>query len=115
MTPRAPGVAQLVGVPWSNAAEVGALLGIMISLNEFVAYTTMTGYLQEGVLGSRAVILATYILCGFANFGSVGIQIGGLAALIPGRKSELARVGMRAMLGGVLASLLTAAVAGTLL
>jgi len=108
-------VAWIVGVPWQDASHVGALLGIQLSLNEFVGYTTMAGYLQDGVLGERATILATYMLCGFANFGSVGIQIGGLSALIPGRKTELARIGLRAMLGGALTSLLTAAVAGILI
>jgi CNT family concentrative nucleoside transporter len=108
-------VAWIVGVPWQDASSVGALLGIQLSLNEFVGYTTMAGYMRDGVLGPRAIILATYMLCGFANFGSVGIQIGGLAALMPGRKTELAKVGLRAMLGGALTSLLTAAVAGVLL
>ena len=108
-------VAWIVGVPWQDASSVGALLGIQLSLNEFVGYTTMAGYMRDGVLGPRATILATYMLCGFANIGSVGIQIGGLAALMPGRKSELARVGLLAMLGGALTSLLTAAVAGVLL
>ncbi len=108
-------VAWIVGVPWQDASNVGALLGIQLSLNEFVGYTTMAGYMREGVLGPRATILATYMLCGFANFGSVGIQIGGLSALVPGRKSELAKVGLRAMVGGALTSLLTAAVAGVLL
>ena len=108
-------VAWIVGVPWQDASSVGALLGIQLSLNEFVGYTTMSGYLKQGVLGQRAIVLSTYILCGFANFGSVGIQIGGLAALMPGRKAELAKIGLKAMIGGALTSLLTAAVAGTLL
>ncbi len=108
-------VAWVVGIPWEDASNVGALLGIKLSLNEFVSYTAMAGYMREGVLSPRATILATYILCGFANFGSIGIQIGGLSALMPGRRSELAKVGFRAMLGGALTSLLTAAVAGSLL
>jgi CNT family concentrative nucleoside transporter len=108
-------IAWLLGVPWADAATVGALLGIKLSLNEFVGYTTLVGYIRSGQISERAIVLSTYALCGFANFASIGIQIGGLAALAPGRKSELARVGLRAMVGGALASWLTAAVAGTLI
>ncbi len=105
-------LAWLLGVPWFEAARVGHLLGIQISLNEFVAYGTLGGYVAEEALSERSVILSTYALCNFANFGSVGIQIGGLSALAPGRRADFARIGLRAMAGGALASWLTACIAG---
>jgi CNT family concentrative nucleoside transporter len=108
-------LAWLMGVPWSDAAAVGNLLGIKLSLNEFVAYGALGSYIQEGAIGDRAVIIATYALCGFANFSSIGIQIGGISAVAPGRKSDLAKIGLKAMFGGALASWLTATIAGMLL
>jgi CNT family concentrative nucleoside transporter len=108
-------LAWLLGVPWAEAPHVGALLGIKLSLNEFVGYTVLKGYIEGGVLSPRSIALSTYALCGFANFASVGIQIGGLGALVPERRSELAGLGLRAMLGGALASWSTAAVAGLFL
>lgn len=108
-------LAFLMGVPWHDSAQVGNLLGIKLSLNEFVAYGTLSGYMQEGLLSKRAIVIATYALCGFANFSSIGIQIGGISAIAPSRKSDLARVGLRAMFGGALASCLTATIAGLLI
>ena len=108
-------VAWLMGVPWADAGRVGNLLGIKLSLNEFVAYSTLAEYMQEGVIGERAVIISTYALCGFANFSSIGIQIGGISAISPARKADLARLGLRAMLAGAIASCLNAAIAGMLL
>ena len=108
-------VAWLLGVPWGDATRVGHLLGITVSLNEFVAYGSLAASIQNGELGERATILATYALCGFANFGSIGIQIGGLSSLAPGRRADFARIGLKAMIGGTLASWLTATVAGILL
>ena len=108
-------LAWLMGVPWAEAGAVGNLLGIKLSLNEFVAYGTLASYIDDGVLSERGIIISTYALCGFANFSSIGIQLGGLAAVAPGRKSELARIGLKAMLGGALASWLTATIAGMLL
>jgi CNT family concentrative nucleoside transporter len=108
-------LAFLMGVPWEDAGRVGNLLGIKLSLNEFVAYGTLGDYLARGALGERATIIATYALCGFANFSSIGIQIGGIAALAPERRSELAKLGLRAMFGGALASWMTATIAGMLL
>ena len=107
-------LAWMMGVPWSDAAAVGNLLGIKLSLNEFVAYGQLGAYLEEGVLGERAKIISTYALCGFANFSSIGIQIGGISAIAPGRKSDLAKVGLRAMIGGAIASWTTATIAGIL-
>jgi len=108
-------LAFLMGVPWADATIVGNLLGVKLSLNEFVAYGTLATYIQNDVLSDRAVIISTYALCGFANFSSIGIQIGGISAVAPSRKADLARVGLRAMLGGALASWLTATIAGILI
>ncbi len=108
-------LAWLMGVPWDDAARVGNLLGVKVSLNEFVSYGTLGSYIQSGVMSERAVIISTYALCGFANFSSIGIQVGGISALAPERRADLARVGLRAMFGGAIASWLTATFAGMLL
>jgi len=108
-------LAWLMGVPWSDAGLVGNLLGIKISLNEFVAYGALGTYIQDGVLSERGAVISTYALCGFANFSSIGIQIGGISAVAPNRKSALAALGLKAMFGGAIASWLTATIAGMLL
>ncbi|UCD38319.1 MAG: NupC/NupG family nucleoside CNT transporter [Fidelibacterota bacterium] len=108
-------LAWFMGVSWEYADEVGNLLGIKISLNEFVAYGTLGTYIQGSILDERAQIIATYALCGFANFSSIGIQLGGIGAFIPQRRGELSRIALRAMFGGAIASWLTATVAGMLL
>ncbi len=108
-------LAFLMGVPWADSARVGNLLGIKISLNELVAYGVLGSYIQEGVISNRAMIISTYALCGFANFSSIGIQIGGISAVAPRRRADLAKLGLKAMFGGAIASWLTATVAGILL
>ena len=108
-------LAYMMGVPWEDATKVGNLLGIKLSLNEFVAYGTLGNYINSGILSERAMIISTYALCGFANFSSIGIQIGGISAIAPSRKSDLAKVGLKAMFGGALASWLTATIAGILI
>ena len=108
-------LAWLMGVPWVDAGLVGNLLGIKISLNELVADGQLGSYIQEGAISSRAAIISTYALCGFANFSSIGIQLGGIAAVAPRRRAALASLGLKAMLGGAIASWLTATVAGLLL
>ncbi len=105
-------LAWLLGVPWADAGKVGNLLGVKLSLNEFVSYGTLGNLIQANELSERSIIISTYALCGFANFSSIGIQIGGLSALAPERRSDLASVGLKAMLGGALASWLTATIAG---
>lgn len=106
-------VAWLVGVPTSDLAVFGALLGEKLVLNEFVAYVSLATLMEgEGGLDPRTVVLATYALCGFANFSSMGIQIGGIGVLAPERRPELCQLAPRALLAGTLATLLTAAVAG---
>jgi CNT family concentrative nucleoside transporter len=105
----------LMGVPWSDAASVGQLLGEKTVLNEFYAYVSMEGLMNSGQLNSeKAQILSTYILCGFANFASIGIQIGGIGALAPSRRKELSELGLRALLAGTAASLFTAILVGIL-
>jgi CNT family concentrative nucleoside transporter len=108
-------LAYLMGVPWDNAHLVGNLLGIKLSLNEFVAFGTLGNYIETGVLSERAMIISTYALCGFANFSSIGIQLGGISAIAPSRKTDLAKIGLKAMFGGALASWLTATIAGILI
>jgi len=108
-------LAWAMGVPWADAGKVGNLMGIKISLNEFVAYGVLGNYIHESAISARAIVISTYALCGFANFSSIGIQIGGIAAVAPRRKADLAALGLKAMLGGAIASWLTATVAGILL
>ncbi len=105
----------LMGVPWEDAASVGQLLGEKTVLNEFYAYVSMEGLMNSGQLSSeKAQILSTYILCGFANFASIGIQIGGIGALAPNRRKDLSQLGIRALLAGTAASLFTAILVGIL-
>ncbi|HUY12235.1 MAG TPA: nucleoside transporter C-terminal domain-containing protein [Terriglobia bacterium] len=106
-------VAWLLGVPWKDALQVGNLMGIKLVLNEFVAFSIM-GHLK-GHIAARSFTIATYALCGFSNFSSIGVQIGGIGALAPSRKKDLARLGFRALLAGTLANYLSAAIAGLLL
>jgi concentrative nucleoside transporter, CNT family len=106
-------VAWCMGVPWQDAGNIGNLLGTRMALNEFIAYSQL-GQLKS-VLDPRSFTIATFALCGFANFSSIGIQIGGIGALAPNRRHDLARLGMRAMLAGTLANFMTATIAGMLL
>lgn len=108
-------LAFLMGVSWKYAGEVGNLLGMKISLNEFVAFSALGQYIQDGVLSERATTIATYAICGFANFSSIGIQLGGIGAVAPSRKNALAKLALKAMIGGALASWTTATIAGILL
>ncbi len=108
-------LAFLMGVPWKDAAAVGSLLGTKLTVNEFVAFGFLGEMIGNNELSERGQIIATYAICGFANFSSIGIQIGGLGAVAPGRRSDLAKVGVRAMFGGALASWMTATIAGILL
>jgi CNT family concentrative nucleoside transporter len=108
-------LAWLMGVPWHDAAEVGALLGIKTVLNEFMAYIDLSAAMQAGTLAPRSAMIASYALCGFANFGSLAILLGGIGGLAPSRRSEVAELGMRSILSGSLATFMTACVAGMLL
>lgn len=105
-----------IGVPPAEAMNFGALIGTKVVLNEFVAYLDMSTMISEGRLVSeKAIVMATFALCGFANFSSIAIQIGGLSPLAPHRRKDLAALGLRAVLGGTLATLLTATIAGILI
>jgi len=106
-------MALVMGVPWKDAFVIGDLLGTRMVLNELIAYARL-GTLKE-TLDPRTFTIATYALCGFANFSSIGIQIGGIGALAPERKQDLARLGLRALLAGTFANFLTACIAGVLL
>jgi CNT family concentrative nucleoside transporter len=110
-------LAWLMGVPWQDARPVGALLGIKTALNEFVAYLEMASRLSVNArfIQPRSAILCAYALCGFANFASIAIQIGGISGMAPNRRSDLSRLGLYAMLGGSLSSFMTACVVGVLL
>jgi CNT family concentrative nucleoside transporter len=108
-------LAWLMGVSWEFAGEVGNLLGLKLVLTEFVAYGTLAELQNMAVLSEKAIVISTYALCGFANFASIGIQIGGIGALAPKRRSDLSRVALKAMFGGAIASWITASIAGILL
>jgi CNT family concentrative nucleoside transporter len=104
-------LAWLIGLPWDEAALGGALLGVKTVLNEFLAYLQL-GTVPPEALSPRSRLILTYALCGFANFGSLGIMIGGIAAMVPSRRAEVASLGARTMVSGTLATLTTAAVVG---
>jgi CNT family concentrative nucleoside transporter len=106
-------VAWLIGVPWHDCAAIGNLLGTRMALNEVIAYIGLGA--QKAALAPRSFIIATFALCGFANLSSIGIQIGGIGALIPERRNELAKLGVRAMLAGTMANLISASIAGMFL
>jgi len=100
----------LMGIPWSEAPLVGQWLGEKVVLNEFVAYVHMAQ--AKAALSERSLVIASYALCGFANFASIGIQIGGIGAMAPSKRGELAQLGIRCMIGGNLATFMTAAIVG---
>lgn len=104
-----------IGVPLSDAFNFGSLIGTKIVLNEFVAYLDLANMLKAGSISDKGTLMATYALCGFANFSSIAIQIGGISPMAPHRKKDIASLGLRAVLGGTLATLMTATIAGILL
>ena len=108
-------VAWIIGIPWHDAPIVGNLIGTRAVLNEFIAYTQLGQLANAGAISTRTLAIATFALCGFANIGSVGMQIGGIGALIPSRRNELARLGLRAMLAGTMANLISASIVSILL
>jgi concentrative nucleoside transporter, CNT family len=109
-------VAWVMGVPWHDATTVGTLLGVKTALNEFVAYLQFSSLLGAGEpLSPRSIVITTYALAGFANFSSIAIQIGGIGGIAPTRRSDLSRIGLRAMVGGTLAAFLTGTIAGMVL
>ena len=106
-------VAWLIGVPWQDCGVIGNLLGTRMALNEVIAYIALGAH--KATLLPRSFTIATFALCGFANLGSIGMQIGGIGALVPERRNELARLGVRAMLAGTMANLISASIAGMFL
>jgi CNT family concentrative nucleoside transporter len=111
-------IAWVIGTPWADATTVGGLIGQKVVINEFVAYTELAkivnGQVPNMSLSSEGRLIATYALCGFANFSSIAIQIGGIGGLAPERRADLARFGLRAVLGGSIATFMTATIAGVL-
>jgi len=105
-------IAYGIGVPWSDALNVGSLMGVKLVLNEFVGYLRMAEVVSAGQLSEKAIVIATYSLCGFANFASIAIQIGGISPMAENRRGDIARLGMRAVLGGTIATWMTATIAG---
>ena len=108
-------LAFLIGVPFSEAMTVGNLIGQKLVLNEFVAFSQLSGMIQANQLSEKAILVATFALCGFANFSSIAQNVGGIGAMAPSRRGDLAKLGLRAMIGGALASCLSASIAGMLM
>ncbi|HEY3861072.1 MAG TPA: nucleoside transporter C-terminal domain-containing protein [Verrucomicrobiae bacterium] len=106
-------VAWMIGIPWKDASHIGSLLGIRMVGNELIAFGQLGQWKAQ--LDARSVTIATFALCGFANLSSIGIQIGGIGALAPARKDDLARLGFRAMLAGTMANLISAAIVGLMI
>lgn len=107
-------IAYVIGVPWADATSMGSLLGTKVVLNEFVAYLQLSDMVSGNILSQKTVTMATFALCGFANFSSIAIQIGGIGGLAPSRKSDLAQLGLKAVIAGTMANLMTATIAGML-
>jgi len=105
-------IAILMGVPPSESLGVGSLMGTKMVFNEFVAYSDMVPMIKQGLLSAKSITIASFALCGFANFGSIAIQLGGIGALVPDRKADLARLGFKAMICGTMASYISASLAG---
>src|SRR5690606_6341139 len=104
--------AWLIGVDWNETLQVGSLLGQKTVINEFVAYLGLADLIKEGSLSPKSVVIATYALCGFSNFSSIAIQIGGIGSIAPNQQAELSRLGMTALLAASLACMMTASIAG---
>ena len=108
-------LAWAMGIPWAEARVVGSLMGEKIVLTELIAYANLSELINNNAISERTAIISSYALCGFANFGSIGIQLGGIGGMAPDRRKDLSKLGMKAMIGGALASWLTATIAGILI
>ena len=104
-----------MGIPWDEAKIVGSLMGEKIVLTELVAYSNLSNLVNNNLISNRSAVIASYALCGFANFGSIGIQLGGIGGMAPNKRKDLSKIAMKAMIGGAIASWLTATVAGLLI
>ncbi|HBH84125.1 MAG: Na+ dependent nucleoside transporter domain-containing protein [Bacteroidetes bacterium GWE2_41_25] len=105
----------VMGVPVSESLNVGSLMGTKMVINEFVAYSDLSPMIQQGMLSSKSIVIASFALCGFANFSSIAIQLGGIGTLVPNRKADLARLGFKAMICGTMSSYISASLAGILM
>ena len=108
-------LAWTMGIPWKDAEVVGTLMGEKIVLTELIAFRDLSDYVTKNILSDRSIIITSYALCGFANFGSIGIQLGGIGSMAPERKKDLSRIVFKAMLGGAIASWLTASIVGIII
>jgi CNT family concentrative nucleoside transporter len=108
-------LASLMGIPWVEAREVGSLIGLKTIVNEFIAYQALADAIAEGTISERSAIIASYALCGFANFGSLAILLGGIQGIAPERRPEAAELGLRSILGGTLATCMTGCMAGMII
>jgi CNT family concentrative nucleoside transporter len=108
-------VAWLMGIPWADAREVGSLIGLKTVINEFVAYQALADAIRDGLISERSAIIASYALCGFANFGSLAILLGGIQGIAPERRPEAAELGPRSILAGTLATCMTGCLAGMII
>ena len=108
-------LAWMMGIPWEEANVVGRLMGEKIVLTELIAYGTLGDLINNNMISDRSAIIASYALCGFANFGSIGIQLGGIGSMAPQKRNVLSQIALKAMIGGALASWLTATIAGILI
>ena len=108
-------LAWTMGIPWKDAEVVGTLMGEKIVLTELIAFRDLSDYVTKNILSERSIIITSYALCGFANFGSIGIQLGGIGSMAPERKKDLSRIVFKAMLGGAIASWLTASIVGIII
>ena len=108
-------IAWLIGIPFEDILLAGQLLGEKTVANEFIAYESLGEMIKQNTISQKTSIMATYFLCGFANFLSIGIQIGGIGAIAPERRTDLSRLGVKALIAGTVASLLTAIIVGILI
>ena len=104
-----------MGIPWEDSGVIGSLLGKKIVFTELIAFGDLKEMIDGNVISNRSAIIASYALCGFANFGSIGIQLGGIGSMAPKRKKDLSKLVFKAMLGGAIASWLTASIVGILI
>jgi CNT family concentrative nucleoside transporter len=104
-----------IGTDWQDSLQVGSLIGQKTVINEFVAYESLSGILDQNVISEKSVVIATYALCGFSNFSSIAIQVGGIGGIAPNRQGDLSRLGIRALIAATLATLMTATIAGAVM
>jgi len=105
----------VIGVEWADTLQIGSLLGQKTVINEFVAYVSLADLQERGLISAKSITIATFALCGFSNFSSIAIQIGGIGAMAPNQQANLSRLGLKALLAATLACMMTATIAGALL